>query len=72
MTVIGSAICRSRVSSLAGQGLQHMQILVSQNRYKRSIVRRGMVVVLTAELKETGKQLEVYKIHICLNLNIKK
>ena len=50
VSVIGSAICRSCVLSLVGQGLQHMQISVSQNQYKRSIVGRGIVVVLTAEL----------------------
>ena len=30
LRVAGSAICKSRVSSLVGQGLQHMQISVNQ------------------------------------------
>ena len=42
ISVVGSAICTSCILSLVGQGLQHMQILVSQNRYKRSIVGRGI------------------------------
>ena len=36
MSVFGSAFCRSHLLSLVGRGLRHMQILVSQNRYKRS------------------------------------
>ena len=31
VSVVGSAICWSHILSLVGQGLQHMQILVSQN-----------------------------------------
>ena len=50
VSIFGNTICRSCVSSLVGQGLQHMQIPVSQNQYKRSIVRRGIVIALTAEL----------------------
>ena len=43
MSIVGSAICKSRILPLVGQGLQRMQILVCQNQYKRSIVGSGIV-----------------------------
>ena len=44
MSVLGGAISRSHVSSLVGRVLWHMQILISQNWYKRSNL--GIVVVV--------------------------
>ena len=68
MSVFGGAICKSRVLSLVGWGLLHMQISASQNWYKRSNLsmvvvvvvalllhsRTGQTSVLTQWVKETG------------------
>ena len=65
MSFFGSAICRSRVMSPVGLGLQHMQISVSQNQYKRSIVGRDIWLpgsrivqtsVLTRKVRERNRE----------------
>ena len=52
MSVLGSAICRSQVSSLVGRGLWQMQISASQNWYKRS----NLSIVAFAVSQDWGNQ----------------